>query len=74
LTSLGGGAIGVSSDSGEAQEPYFQVTIGIDDPDPLVLRQGMTVLAQVSHGGGPSLGRHLYRRGLRFIHRLWAGQ
>lgn len=69
LTHLGGGDIAVDPDTGEAREPYFEVTINLpDDPGPSI-GHGMT--GSVLMGGdSETIGTTIYRRLARFMNRL----
>ncbi len=70
LTHLGGGDIAVHGETMEAVEPFYEVTIALDQPD-LALRHGMT--AQVKFPPRTdALGLRMYRGALRFLNRLRA--
>ncbi len=71
LTHLGGGSIAVSASTMEADQPFFEIVIVIDDPDNSVLRPGMTAVA-VFDGHRVPLGTHFYRRTLHFLNMLRA--
>lgn len=69
LTQLAGGEIPVSPDTWEAEEPFFHITIALDDQPDLRLRHGMTALVNLG-GERPCIGMYLYRRGLTLLNKL----
>jgi len=69
LTHLGGGWIAVAKETMEAEEPFFQITMGIDPTEADLLRPGMTGIVRFKRPH-PSLAMHLFRRTLHFLDRL----
>lgn len=67
VTQLGGGAIAVRPETMQAVEPFFEITLALDDAEGEQLHDGMTALVNFRPRLAP-LGWHLYRRGLRFLH------
>lgn len=72
LTHLAGERIVIDPNTGEANDPYFEVTIVFDDDSHRILRRGMVAVAQFD-GSMHSIGYRLYKRFLRFKNRLAAG-
>ncbi|MBN2296743.1 MAG: HlyD family efflux transporter periplasmic adaptor subunit [Pirellulales bacterium] len=69
LTQLGGGTIAVAPDTMTAAEPFFEITIKLDNANSDIIRQGTT--AMVSFATQPqTIGTRLYRSALRFINKL----
>jgi putative peptide zinc metalloprotease protein len=69
LTQLGGGTIAVAPDTMTAGEPFFEITIALDDAGSGAIRRGMTAL--VSFRAEPqTIGARLYRLALRFVNKL----
>jgi hypothetical protein len=69
LTQLGGGSIAVAPDTMTAGEPFFEITIELDDAGSGTIRRGMTAL--VSFQAQPqTIGVRLYRSALKFINKL----
>lgn len=66
VTQLGGGNIAVRPGSMQSVEPYFEITLALDDADPARLHDGMTAMVNFQPRLAP-MGWHLYRRGLRFF-------
>jgi hypothetical protein len=52
-----------------ASEPYFKITIALDNPPEHTLRHGMTALVGFS-GKPQTIGQRLYRSALRFVNKL----
>jgi hypothetical protein len=69
LTQIGGGTIAVSPDTMTASEPYFEITVELDNPPEQSLRHGMTALVGFS-GKSQTIGQRLYRSALRFVNKL----
>ncbi len=67
VTQLGGGNIAVQPGSMQAAEPYFEITLSLDDTETAPLYDGMTAMVNFQPRLAP-MGWHLYRRGLRFLH------
>lgn len=70
LTHLGGGEIAVQGETMEAVEPFYEVTIALDQPG-VALRHGMTVQVKFAPRTDV-LGMRIYRSALRFLNRLRA--
>ncbi len=72
LTHLGGGDIAVNPETGEASEPYFELTIDLENPPPdgtLSFRHGMTGYVRLNASAEP-VATTVYRRLSRFVNRL----
>lgn len=69
LTQIGGGTIAVSPDTMMASEPFFEITIELDNPPEESLHHGMTALVGFS-GKSQTIGQRLYRSVLRFVNKL----
>ena len=69
LTHLGGGSIPVTDDAHEAEQPFFEVTIGLDNSAQASLRHGMTAWIRMS-GQSTTIGVYLYRHGLNLLNQL----
>ncbi len=68
LTHLGGGDIAIDPLTGQAGQPYFEVTVDLDRP---ISPMGHGMSAQVRfHAGAHSLGTQAARRLIRFLNRL----
>ncbi len=69
LTQIGGGTIAVSPQTMAAAEPFFEITVELDDPPEEWVRHGMT--AQIGFSGKPqTIGQRLYRSVLKFMNKL----
>ncbi len=69
LTQLGGGTIAVTPETMTAGEPFFEITIELNDAGSGTVWHGMTAL--VSFEARPqTIGVRLYRSALRFINKL----
>ena len=69
LTHLGGGAISVTRDTKEAQQPFFQIVVALTGPTDVSFRLGMSAWVRFP-SARMSIGMHLYRRGLTLLNQL----
>lgn len=65
VTQLAGGGIAVQPQTMQAVQPYFEITLALDDADPAELYDGMTAMVNFRPRLAP-LGWRMYRSGLRF--------
>jgi putative peptide zinc metalloprotease protein len=72
LTHLAGGDVVVHPETGEAQQPYFEIVVAIDDALPLDVCYGMTGVIALPATPEP-LALSTYRRVVRFINSLRSG-
>lgn len=69
LTHIGGGDIAVSTETGEAMQPYFQVIVRLADTAGHAIPHGATVWVRLPAQHEP-IAMHLYRRITRFVDSL----
>lgn len=69
LTLLGGGAIPVDPNSGEAHEPYFELIAEWEGTGNACLRHGITGTLRL-RGVQEPIGQRVFRKVIRFVHRL----
>ncbi len=69
FTHLGGGDVAVDPETGEAAEPYFEITIDLQPEGDARFRQGMTGRVRLK-GRTEPIATTIYRRLSRFIDRL----
>jgi putative peptide zinc metalloprotease protein len=72
LTHLGGGEIPVNQHTHQANQPYFKLTVVLDQPDLDELRYGMTGNILLDTPAKP-LGKSLFQKFLRFTNSLRQG-
>lgn len=73
LTLVGGGSIAVSTETLEAEEPFFEIAIEIDDASKARIQHGMTALVSFDLASAP-LWRQVYRKILQSLGKLSARQ
>jgi len=66
LTQLGGGEIVVAPADSQADRPYFELVVELENPPERALRQGGTATIRLPCRSQP-LGQAIYRRLLRFL-------
>ena len=58
-----------SCNNPDSMEPFFEITIELDNPPEELLHHGMTALVGFS-GKSQTIGQRLYRSALRFVNKL----